>query len=68
MIVLRKSTGAPILVSLPHFLDGSQDYLSKVEGLKPERDLHETFIELEPVCVIILVALSSSHQYFICKN
>lgn len=43
----RKET--PLLVSLPHFLDGDQEYLNKSRGLNPDRSLHETFIELEPV-------------------
>jgi len=44
-------SGAPLIISLPHFLDGDAEYLEKVEGLSPNRELHETAITLEPVCV-----------------
>ncbi|XP_035712600.1 lysosome membrane protein 2 [Folsomia candida] len=50
----RKET--PLLVSLPHFLDGSSEYLNKTEGLHPDRSLHETFIELEPTSGLLLKA------------
>jgi hypothetical protein len=41
--------GAPIIVSLPHFLDGDEDYLNQTYGLHPDRSKHETVIILEPV-------------------
>ncbi|CAL8138190.1 unnamed protein product [Orchesella dallaii] len=50
----RKET--PLLVSLPHFLDGSEEYLNTTEGLHPDRSVHETFIELEPNTGLLLKA------------
>ena len=39
--------GAPIYVSLPHFLDADEYYLEQVDGLKPNRSLHEFYIDVE---------------------
>ena len=40
--------GAPVVMSTPHFLDGSADYVRMTEGLKPNREHHSTFIDVEP--------------------
>lgn len=40
--------GAPIVMSTPHFLDGSEEYINGVEGLKPDREKHLTYVDLEP--------------------
>ncbi|KAM8907836.1 LOW QUALITY PROTEIN: platelet glycoprotein 4 [Spinachia spinachia] len=40
--------GKPIFISLPHFLYGS-DYLREaVTGLRPSKEHHETFLDVEP--------------------
>lgn len=39
--------GAPIYASLPHFLDADEYYLEQVDGLKPNRSLHEFYIDIE---------------------
>jgi len=39
--------GAPIFMSKPHFLDG-QWYESRVNGLSPNRSLHDTWLGIEP--------------------
>nr|XP_032818981.1 platelet glycoprotein 4-like [Petromyzon marinus] len=41
--------GAPVFISLPHFLDGSREYIDDVEGLEPNREDHETYLDVEPV-------------------
>lgn len=48
--------GAPIVMSTPHFLDGSEEYLNQSIGLSPNKDLHQTFIELEPNTGLVLQA------------
>ncbi|XP_072171246.1 lysosome membrane protein 2-like [Diadema setosum] len=40
--------GAPIYFSLPHFLHADPEVLEMVNGVHPDRDLHETFIDVEP--------------------
>lgn len=39
--------GAPIYASLPHFLDADDFYLEQVDGLRPNRSLHEFYIDIE---------------------
>lgn len=41
--------GAPILVSKPHFLDTDPDLTKQVDGLSPDRRIHEGYAEVEPV-------------------
>ncbi|KAM9311749.1 platelet glycoprotein 4 [Gastrophryne carolinensis] len=40
--------GRPIFLSLPHFLHASQILLYTVGGLSPDKEVHETFLEIEP--------------------
>ncbi len=40
---------APVFSSKPHFLDGDDILLEKVHGLSPNRDLHDTFMDVEPI-------------------
>uniref|UniRef100_S4RBS0 Platelet glycoprotein 4 n=1 Tax=Petromyzon marinus TaxID=7757 RepID=S4RBS0_PETMA len=46
--------GAPVFISLPHFLDGSREYIDDVEGLEPNREDHETYLDVEPTTGITL--------------
>jgi len=48
-MILLCSTGAPIILSLPHFFQGDEKYLNAFEGLNPNLDEHQTFFDLEPV-------------------
>uniref|UniRef100_A0A1B0FQW6 Uncharacterized protein n=1 Tax=Glossina morsitans morsitans TaxID=37546 RepID=A0A1B0FQW6_GLOMM len=38
----------PFFISLPHFLNADDYFVSRVEGLQAKRELHEPFIILEP--------------------
>ncbi|XP_075588700.1 uncharacterized protein LOC142597650 [Dermatophagoides farinae] len=40
--------GAPIFISLPHFLDASDYYRKQLNGLHPNRTKHESYIDIEP--------------------
>lgn len=42
--------GAPIVFSLPHFLDGDPDLRNRVIGMNPIREEHQSVIDIEPVC------------------
>jgi hypothetical protein len=42
--------GAPAFMSYPHFYLGDQYYLDQIEGMKPEKEKHEFYAILEPVC------------------
>jgi hypothetical protein len=40
---------AAIVLTFPHFYQGSSDYMAQVDGLTPNQEAHETFLDLEPV-------------------
>ncbi|XP_046644993.1 protein croquemort-like isoform X2 [Daphnia pulicaria] len=40
--------GAPVFTSYPHFYLADPYYIDQVEGLRPEKDLHQFYIDLEP--------------------
>nr|XP_027202262.1 lysosome membrane protein 2-like [Dermatophagoides pteronyssinus] len=40
--------GAPIFISFPHFFEASNYYLEHVDGLHPNRSLHQSYIDIEP--------------------
>ncbi|XP_010022265.1 PREDICTED: platelet glycoprotein 4 isoform X2 [Nestor notabilis] len=41
--------GRPVFISLPHFLHASESILHDVEGLSPNEQEHETFLDVEPI-------------------
>ncbi|XP_030625890.1 lysosome membrane protein 2 [Chanos chanos] len=44
--VCRK--GAPVVASFPHFYLGDETYVDAIEGLSPNREHHQTFLDLNP--------------------
>ncbi|XP_023318382.1 lysosome membrane protein 2-like isoform X1 [Trichogramma pretiosum] len=40
--------GAPIIASFPHFYHGDNSLFKNVDGLEPQSDLHQTYIDLHP--------------------
>ncbi|CAG4997164.1 unnamed protein product [Parnassius apollo] len=53
---LSKCIGAPMYVSLPHFLDCDPKLLEGVKGLNPDVSEHEIAIDFEPITGTPLVA------------
>ncbi len=52
----------PVFVSKPHFLDADPVYLSYIDGPKPNRDIHDAFLNVEPVSrSVITVKEFSKH-------
>ncbi|KAF6210735.1 hypothetical protein GE061_013845 [Apolygus lucorum] len=41
--------GSPLVISFPHFLYGSKELLENFEGLNPDPDLHEFFLDIHEV-------------------
>jgi hypothetical protein len=41
--------GAPLFISYPHYYLADPYYIDQVEGLRPEKDLHQFYVDLEPV-------------------
>jgi hypothetical protein len=54
--ISRCRKGAPVALSAPHFFAGDPILRINVEGLKPEREIHETFLEIEPLTGLVLNA------------
>uniref|UniRef100_A0A8C9LF42 Platelet glycoprotein 4 n=1 Tax=Pavo cristatus TaxID=9049 RepID=A0A8C9LF42_PAVCR len=48
--------GRPVYISLPHFLHASESILHDVEGLSPNEEEHETFLDVEPCLATLPVA------------
>ncbi|XP_057312469.1 lysosome membrane protein 2-like [Hydractinia symbiolongicarpus] len=48
----------PVFLSLPHFYLGDQHLIDAIDGIHPEKDLHETIIAVEPVTGLSM----NSHQ------
>lgn len=44
--------GAPAFVSFPHFYLADPYYREQVEGLNPQKDLHEFHVDLEPTLAV----------------
>uniref|UniRef100_UPI00398F48C4 platelet glycoprotein 4 isoform X2 n=1 Tax=Pristiophorus japonicus TaxID=55135 RepID=UPI00398F48C4 len=39
----------PIYISLPHFLYATGEFLNSIEGMRPNKEEHETLMDVEPV-------------------
>uniref|UniRef100_A0A4W4HL71 Platelet glycoprotein 4 n=1 Tax=Electrophorus electricus TaxID=8005 RepID=A0A4W4HL71_ELEEL len=46
---IKACKGAPVFISLPHFLHGSPELLQTVNGLNPDPEEHSTFLDVEPI-------------------
>ena len=40
--------GAPIALSYPHFYQADPSYLDAVEGLEPDKDKHQFYVDISP--------------------
>lgn len=40
--------GAPVFISNPHFYNSDPKFLKEVEGLNPQKELHETYFKIQP--------------------
>ena len=38
-----------MFASKPHFLDADPSYRDNVTGMKPNRDLHDSYLDVEPI-------------------
>lgn len=42
-------SGAPVVVSFAHFHLGDKKYADAIDGISPVHELHQTFLDLNPV-------------------
>uniref|UniRef100_A0A8C2JHB8 Scavenger receptor class B, member 2c n=1 Tax=Cyprinus carpio TaxID=7962 RepID=A0A8C2JHB8_CYPCA len=52
--------GAPIIMSSPHFYQADNKFVQDVLGMNPNKEEHETVIDVNPVCLIIFSFLLCS--------
>uniref|UniRef100_A0A671Y1G0 Scavenger receptor class B member 2 n=2 Tax=Sparus aurata TaxID=8175 RepID=A0A671Y1G0_SPAAU len=48
--------GAPIIMSSPHFYQADEKYVQDVFGMNPEKEQHQTTIDINPLTGIVLQA------------
>nr|XP_037284790.1 lysosome membrane protein 2-like [Rhipicephalus microplus] len=48
--------GAPIVLSSPHFYHGDEEFVNAVRGLKPVKEMHETFLDIHPLTGLVMRA------------
>lgn len=45
--------GAPIIMSSPHFYQADENFVDDVFGMKPQKEQHETTIDINPVGITL---------------
>lgn len=48
------SFGLPIITSFPHFYAGDSILRENIDGLNPQKELHQSSVEIHPVTTVIL--------------
>uniref|UniRef100_A0A3P8UKS2 Lysosome membrane protein 2-like n=1 Tax=Cynoglossus semilaevis TaxID=244447 RepID=A0A3P8UKS2_CYNSE len=48
--------GAPVVASFPHFYLGEDKFAEAIDGMSPQREHHQTFLDLNPTTGIIVRA------------
>jgi len=56
MLNLIGCQGAPVVISLPHFMDADASFVDAIQGLKPDPSLHTTYLNIEPMTGVALDA------------
>lgn len=46
---LYSLAGAPVVASFPHFYLAEDKYVDAIEGMSPDREHHQTYLDLNPV-------------------
>ena len=44
----KRELEAPLALSMPHFYQADPSFLAAVEGLKPEKEKHQFFMDVVP--------------------
>uniref|UniRef100_A0A1A8R1D3 Scavenger receptor class B, member 2 n=1 Tax=Nothobranchius rachovii TaxID=451742 RepID=A0A1A8R1D3_9TELE len=60
--------GAPIVVSFPHFYQADEAYINAVDGLNPQKEYHETYLDLQPTMGVPIRACKRAQLNVILKR
>ncbi|XP_056274597.1 lysosome membrane protein 2a isoform X2 [Pseudoliparis swirei] len=60
--------GAPIVVSFPHFYQADPKYINAVDGLSPNKEDHETYLDLQPTTGVPIRACKRAQLNIILKR
>ncbi|KAK0143458.1 Lysosome membrane protein 2 [Merluccius polli] len=60
--------GAPIVVSFPHFYQADPKYINAVDGLSPNKEDHETYLDLQPTTGVPIRACKRAQLNIIVKR
>ncbi|XP_008334160.1 lysosome membrane protein 2a isoform X2 [Cynoglossus semilaevis] len=60
--------GAPIVVSFPHFYQADPAYINAVEGMNPNKEEHETYLDLQPTTGVPIRACKRAQLNIILKR
>lgn len=50
------SVGGPVILTLPHMLGAAPEYQT-VDGIHPDVEKHQTFVDVEPVSKHLLIII-----------
>uniref|UniRef100_A0A665WZP2 Lysosome membrane protein 2-like n=1 Tax=Echeneis naucrates TaxID=173247 RepID=A0A665WZP2_ECHNA len=59
---------APIVVSFPHFYQADPKYINAVDGLNPNKEEHETYLDLQPTTGVPIRACKRAQLNVILKR
>ncbi|KAL8206644.1 UNVERIFIED_CONTAM: hypothetical protein K2H54_016816 [Gekko kuhli] len=48
--------GAPIILSSPHFYQADEVYIKSIDGIHPQKEDHETFLDINPMTGLLVRA------------
>lgn len=60
--------GAPVVVSFPHFYQADPKYINAVDGLNPNKEEHETYLDLQPTTGVPIRACKRAQINVIVKR
>ncbi|RVE67790.1 hypothetical protein OJAV_G00085180 [Oryzias javanicus] len=60
--------GAPIVVSFPHFYQADPEYINAVDGMNPNKEEHETYLDLQPTSGVPIRACKRAQLNVIVKR
>uniref|UniRef100_A0A4W4HF65 Scavenger receptor class B, member 2a n=1 Tax=Electrophorus electricus TaxID=8005 RepID=A0A4W4HF65_ELEEL len=60
--------GAPIVVSFPHFYQAESKYINAIDGLNPNKEEHETYLDLNPTTGVPIRACKRAQLNIILKR